>query len=80
MKVFKFEERIPAIIVQHYEVIAETEEQALAMVQDGSGFQNATTVANGVGDIELYDTNELPEIWELPKQGIGLDNLNRRLS
>ncbi len=72
MKVFKFTERIPATIVQHYEVIAETEEQALAMVQDGSGFQDATTVANGVGDIELYDTEELP------KQGIGLDNLNRR--
>jgi hypothetical protein len=74
MKVFKFTERIPATIIQHYEVIAETEEQALAMVQDGSGFQDATTVANGVGDIELYDTEVLP------KQGIGLDNLNRRLS
>jgi hypothetical protein len=78
MKVFKFTERIPATIIQHYEVIAETEEQALAMVQDGSGFQDATTVANGVGDIELYDTEELIEIWELPEQGIGLDNLNRR--
>jgi hypothetical protein len=66
--------------VQHYEVIAETEEEALAMVQDGSGFQNATTVADGAGDIELYDTEELPEIWQLPNQGIGLDNLNRRLS
>jgi hypothetical protein len=74
MKVFKFTERIPATIIQHYEVIAETEEQALAMVQDGSGFRDATTVANGVGDIELYDTEVLP------KQGIGLDNLNRRLS
>jgi hypothetical protein len=71
MKVFKFEERIPATIIQHYEVIAETEEEALAMVQDGSGFQNATTVANGAGDVELYDTEE-------PEQGIGLDNLNRR--
>jgi len=80
MKVFKFTERIPATIVQHYEVIAETEEEALAMVQDGSGFQNATTVADGAGDIELYDTEELPEIWQLPNQGIGLDNLNRRLS
>jgi hypothetical protein len=80
MKVFKFTERIPATIVQHYEVIAETEEEALAMVQDGSGFQNATTVADGAGDIELYDTEELPELWQLPNQGIGLDNLNRRLS
>jgi hypothetical protein len=59
-------------------VIAETEEEALAMVQDGTGFQDANTIANGVGDVELYDTEELPEIWELPKQGIGLDNLNRR--
>jgi hypothetical protein len=78
MKVFKFTERIPATIVQNYEVIAETEEEALAMVQDGSGFQDATTVANGVGDIELYDTEELPELWQLPDQGIGLDNLQRR--
>ena len=72
MKVFKFTERIPATIIQNYEVIAETEEQALAMVQDGSGFQDATTIANGVGDIELYDTEELA------KQSIGLDNLQRR--
>jgi hypothetical protein len=61
MKVFKFTERIPATIIQNYEVVAETEEQALAMVQDGEGFQDATTIANGVGDVELYDTEELPE-------------------
>ncbi len=60
-KIFKFTERIPATIIQHYEVIAETEEQALAMVQDGYGFQDANTIANGVGDVELYDTEELPE-------------------
>ena len=62
MKVFKFTERIPATIVQNYEVIAETEEQALAMVQDGSGFHDAITIANGVGDIELYDTEELLDL------------------
>ena len=61
MKVFKFTERIPATIIQNYEVVAETEEQALAMVQDGSGFQDAITIANRVGDVELYDTEELPE-------------------
>ena len=72
MKVFKFTERIPATIIQNYEVVAETEDEALAMVQDGSGFQDATTIANGVGDIELYDTEELA------KQSIGLDNLQRR--
>ncbi len=62
MKVFKFTERIPATIVQNYEVIAETEEQALAMVQDGSGFQDAITIASGAGDIELYDTEELLDL------------------
>jgi hypothetical protein len=72
MKVFKFEERIPATVVQCYEVIAETEEEALAMVQDGSGFQRAYTSTNGYGEFELFDTEELP------KQGIGLDNLQRR--
>jgi len=62
MKVFKFTERIPATIIQNYEVIAETEEQALAMVQDGEGFQDAITIASGVGDIELYDTEELLDL------------------
>ena len=63
MKKFKFEERIPATIVQYYEVEAETEEEALAMVQSGIGFQEASTITDtdGVfdGDIELYDTEEI---------------------
>ena len=60
-KVFKFEEKIPATIVQNYTVIAETEEEALAMVRDGHGFVYASTWSNGDGEIELYDTEELPE-------------------
>ena len=52
-KVFKFEEKIPATIVQYYEVIAETEEEALAMVRDGQGFVYASTWSNGDGEIEL---------------------------
>ena len=59
MKTFKFEERIPAVIVQCYEVIAETEEEALAMVQDGQGFKEAFTETEGLGEIELYDTDEI---------------------
>jgi len=60
-KVFKFEVKIPATIVQYYEVIAETEEEALALVQDGEGFKEASTWSNGSGEFELYDTEELPE-------------------
>ena len=48
-KVFKFEERIPATIIQNYTVIAETEEEALAMVQDGQGFVYAYTRTDGFG-------------------------------
>ncbi len=61
MKKFKFEERIPATIVQYYEVEAETEEEALAMVQSGIGFQEAFTDTDGEydGDIVLYDTEEI---------------------
>ena len=67
MKKFKFEERIPTVIVQYYEVVAETEEEALAMVQDGQGFIEAFTGqetfhdAKGLGEIELYDTEEILE-------------------
>ena len=60
-KIFKFQETIPATIVQYYEVIAETEEEALAMVQNGKGYQETFTDENGDGEIELYDTEELPE-------------------
>jgi hypothetical protein len=63
MKKFKFEERIPATIVQYYEVEAETEEEALAMVQSGIGFQEASGIIDTDGeydgDIELYDTEEI---------------------
>ena len=63
MKKFKFEERIPATIVQYYEVEAETEEEALAMVQSGIGFQEASTITDTDGeydgDIVLYDTEEI---------------------
>ena len=60
MKVFKFEKRIPATLVEYYEVTAETEEAALAMVQDGEGFQEAfTDTYDGELDVELYDTEDL---------------------
>jgi len=60
-KLFKFEERIPATLIQCYEVEAETEEEALAMVQNGEGFVDSYTQEDDVpGDFELYDTEDLP--------------------
>ena len=61
MKKFKFEERIPATLIQSYEVEAETEEEALRMVQNGEGFVDSYTQEDDVpGDFELYDTEDLP--------------------
>ena len=60
-KLFKFEQKIPATIFQYFEVEAETEEEALAMVQSGEGFREAFTDSNGDGDYELYDTEDLPK-------------------
>jgi hypothetical protein len=62
MKVFKFEERIPTTIVQYYEVVAETEEEALAMVKAGKGFQESFTdgAYGAPGEFELYDTEDVP--------------------
>jgi hypothetical protein len=60
-KLFKFEQKIPATIFQYFEVEAETEEEALAMVQEGCGFKNSFTDSNEDGDYELYDTEDLPE-------------------
>jgi len=60
MKVFKFEKRIPATIVEYYEVTAETEEEALDLVHDGEGFQDAfTDTVYGEVAVELYDTEDL---------------------
>lgn len=57
-KLFKFEQKIPATIFQYFEVEAETEAEALAMVQSGKGFQEAFTDNNGDGDYELYDVED----------------------
>ena len=59
-KLFKFEQMIPATLIQSYEVIAETEEEALAMVQNGEGFVDSYTLEDDApGDFELYDTEDL---------------------
>jgi len=59
MKVFKFEKRIPATLVEFYEVKAETEEEALYMVMDGEGFQEAfTDTRDSEIEVELYDTDD----------------------
>jgi hypothetical protein len=60
MKVYKFEKRIPATLVEYYEVKAETEEEALYLVMDGEGFQEAfTDTYEGEVEVELYDTEDL---------------------
>ena len=60
MKKFKFEQKIPATIFQYFEVEAETEAEALAMVQSGKGYQETFTDLAGEGDYELYDTEDIP--------------------
>jgi len=61
-KLFKFEERIPATLIQSYEVEAETEEEAWLMVAEGKGFVDSYTREDeGAGsEFELYDTEDLP--------------------
>ena len=61
MKVFKFEKRIPAVIVEYYEVKAESEDEALDMIMNGEGFQEAFTDTSDteVESVELYDTEEI---------------------
>ena len=61
-KLFKFEQKIPATIFQYFEVEAETEAEALAMVQSGKGFQESFTDSNGDGDYELYDVDDAIQI------------------
>lgn len=67
MKVFKFEKRIPSIVVEYYEITAETEEDAVYMVMDGKGFQESFTETGIDGDeefeLELYDTED-PADWD----------------
>jgi hypothetical protein len=62
MKKFKFEERIPATLIQCYEVVAETEEEAWLMVAEGKGFVESYTEEDETTppDLELYDTEDLP--------------------
>ena len=59
-KLFKFEQRIPATIMQYFEVEAETEEEALEMVKAGQGFQESFNDIIEEGDYELYDTEDIP--------------------
>jgi hypothetical protein len=59
MKVFKFEKRIPATLIEYYEVTAESEDEALDMVMDGRGFQEAFTETDEDSmEVELYDTED----------------------
>jgi hypothetical protein len=59
MKVFKFEKRIPATIVEFYEVTAESEDEALDMVMDGKGFLEAFRDTDpSAMEVELYDTED----------------------
>jgi len=60
-KLFKFEQKTPATIYQYYEIEAETEEEALAMVQSGKGYQDTFTTPCEEGDYELYDVEDVPK-------------------
>jgi hypothetical protein len=64
-KLFKFEQKIPATIIQYYEVEAETEEEALAMVSEGIGFQESFPDTEGdylfAPSYDLYDVEDIPE-------------------
>jgi hypothetical protein len=62
MKKFKFEERIPATLIQSYEVEAETEEEAWLMVAEGKGYVDCITREDeGVPpELDLYDTEDVP--------------------
>jgi hypothetical protein len=60
-KLFKFEQKTPATIYQYYEVEAETEEEALAMIQSGKGYQDTFTEPVEEGDYELYDVEDVPK-------------------
>ena len=64
MKVFKFEERVKTIVTNYYEIFAETEEEALELVQRGHGFQESFTHdLSAPGEFELYDTED-PADWD----------------
>jgi len=59
MKTFRFKKRIPATLIEYYEVKAETEEEALEMVMNGEGFEESFTRAECVSiDAELYDVED----------------------
>jgi hypothetical protein len=59
MKKWHFTERIENVtVLQFYSVEAETEAEALALVQNGHGFVDSWTDPGVTGDITLVDTTE----------------------
>jgi hypothetical protein len=59
MKKWHFTERIENVtVLQFYTVEAETEAEALALVQNGHGFVDSWTDPGVTGDITLVDTTE----------------------
>ena len=59
MKKWHFTERIENVtVLQFYTVEAETEAEALALVQNGHGFVDSWTESGVTGDITLVDTTE----------------------
>ena len=58
-KTWNFTERIENVtVLQFYSVEAETEAEALAMVESGHGFVDSYTDPGVTGDITLVDTTE----------------------
>lgn len=62
MKKFFIEERIPAVVVNQYVVIAESEEAAYAMVENGEVESNEMITEQFEDGLELecYDSEDLP--------------------
>lgn len=60
-KVFVFEQRCLAIVKQYFSVEADSEEQALKMVESGMGFSDSYTDVIDEGKYELFDQEDIPE-------------------
>lgn len=76
MKTWNFTERIENVVLfQYYTVEAETEEEALALVQAGHGFVESYYDVTESGDITLDDVEDILE--NDPEFKVGEEALRR---
>jgi hypothetical protein len=66
-KVFVFEQRCLATVNQYFSVEAETEEEAVKMVESGQGYIESFTDIVDEGYYELFDIKRLPRKTSLKK-------------